>query len=301
MFNVTRHDFGTLAMGAKAEFEFVFTNLYVEDVHVAGVRSTCGCTVVRVDNPTLKTYQRGAIIASINTLAFRGPRSATVTVTFDKPFYAEVQLHTACYIRSDVVFQPGSVQFGCVDQGTPVEKKVAVSYAGRDDWQVLDVQSANPHLTGKLVQTRRGGGLVGYDLLVRLDPKTPPGLLNERLILVTNDQHLKHVPIGVEGRVEAALTVSPVSVFLGVLRPGQRVSRQLVVRGKRPFRILSITSDGAGFEFDASGQRVAKTLHLIPLSYVAGDDHGKVSHTIRIETDLGDCAATLSVYAEVLP
>ncbi len=102
MFKVTEHDFGTCARNARAEYEFVFENLYMEDVHVAGVRTSCGCTTPSVVNPTLKTYEKGAILAHFNTDHFLGQRGATLTVTIDKPFYAEVQLHVSGYIRSDV-------------------------------------------------------------------------------------------------------------------------------------------------------------------------------------------------------
>jgi len=44
MFKVTKHDFGTVARGAKSEFRFEFENIYEEDLHIAGVRSSCGCT-----------------------------------------------------------------------------------------------------------------------------------------------------------------------------------------------------------------------------------------------------------------
>ena len=65
MFETTSHEFGALARGSKAEFEFVFTNIYLDDVNVASVRSSCSCAAVRVKEPLLKTYQKGAIIASI--------------------------------------------------------------------------------------------------------------------------------------------------------------------------------------------------------------------------------------------
>ena len=48
MFDATKHDFGKVARGAKVEFHFKFRNLYIEDVHVASVRSSCGCTSPRV-------------------------------------------------------------------------------------------------------------------------------------------------------------------------------------------------------------------------------------------------------------
>jgi len=299
MFQTTAHDFGSLARGAKAEFEFTFSNPYLEEVHVAAARSSCGCTSVRVDQPTVKTYGKSAVIAAINTLQFQGKRGATVTVTIDKPFFAEVQLQTSCYIRSDVVFYPGSVDLGAVDQGTKVRKTVTVGYAGRNDWRVLEVKSANPNLSAKAVELARSGGQVTYNLLVELDEKAAAGYINDHLVLVTNDRAMTHVPLAVQGRVESAITVSPGSLFLGTVQPGQKVSRQLVVRGKRAFRILSVSCDGKGFQFDTSGEKDAKLIHLIPVTFVAGDAAGKVTHTIRIETDLGPSKPELSAYAVV--
>lgn len=301
MFPDKVHDFGILARGSKTEFEFTFSNLYLEDIHVADVSSSCGCTRVRIDKPTLKTYEKSAVVASINTMAFLGQRGATVTVTIDKPFYAQVQLQTKCYIRSDVVFHPGSVDLGSVDQGTGLQRSVEVGYAGRDDWQVLEVKSANPHLSGKVVETYRADGQVRYKLLVQWAADAPTGFVNDQLVLLTNDQNAKQVPIAVEGRVDSGVTVSPANLFLGVVRPGETVTKQLVVRGKKPFRVLSVSSDGKGFKFDTSGETAPKAVHLIPVTFVAGSDAGKVNHTIRIVTDQGVTSPHLAAYAVVSP
>jgi hypothetical protein len=118
MFHTTKHDFGSLAAGAKAEYEFVFTNIYMGEVSVASARSSCSCTSVKVTEPILRTYQKGAVVASINTRAFRGRRGATITVTFDNPARAQVQLQVQCNIRGDVVLQPESINLDNVDRGT---------------------------------------------------------------------------------------------------------------------------------------------------------------------------------------
>ena len=88
--------------GAKAEFEFVFKNEYEEDVHIASVRTSCGCTTPRITKQTLKSLESAAIVATYNTRSFYGAKSATITVVIDKPFAAEVQLTVSGYIRSDV-------------------------------------------------------------------------------------------------------------------------------------------------------------------------------------------------------
>jgi hypothetical protein len=90
------------------------------------------------------------------------------------------------------------------------------------------------------------------------------------------------------------LTVSPNSLFLGVLKPGEAVSKQLVVRGKEPFKVLSIKCDDDGFAFKTPGED-KKTLHFIPVTYTAGEEPGKVAQEIEIETDLGAGAVTSCV------
>ena len=66
----------------------------------------------------MKTYEKGAIVADLNTNSFYGQRGATITVVIDRPFYAVVQLHDRGYIRTDVVVDPGSIELGSVDQGS---------------------------------------------------------------------------------------------------------------------------------------------------------------------------------------
>ncbi len=72
----------------------------------------------------LKTYEEGAIIAELNTSSFVGQRSAVVTVVFDRPFYAEVQLLVKGNIRSDIVMEPAKFSSGNVDVGNPKSSDV---------------------------------------------------------------------------------------------------------------------------------------------------------------------------------
>jgi len=299
MFETTSHDFGSIARGAKAEYEFVLKNIYMEDVHIAGVRSSCGCTRPQIKKDLLKTYEQGAVVASINSSAFTGKKGATLTVTIDKPLYAEVRLNVRVHIRSDVVFAPGSVQLGNVDEGSPTDKRVTVSHAGQSDWKVLGVKSSSPHITAEVVETKRNYGQVGYALKVHLDKDAPAGYIKDHLVLLTND-YQKQVPLLVEGRVLPGITVSPNSLFMGVVEPGKKVTKSLVVRSKKPFRVLSITSDDEeSFEFGTFDNQAPKAVHVIPVTFVAGADPGKVAKMIRIRTDVGQMTPELAAYAVV--
>lgn len=299
MFETTDHKFGSVPRGAKVEHEFVLKNIYLEDIHIASVRSSCGCTTPRITKQWLKTYEEGAIIAHYNTDRFLGSKGATLTVTIDKPFRARVQLHVSGNIRSDVVFNPGSVQLGSVDEGDSADQKVTVTHTGSSSWKITDVKSANPHISVEVTDQRRSRGRVSYDLSVHLDENAPAGYLKDHLMLVTNDSRATQIPLLVEGRIEPSITVSPSSLFMGVVPSGKTVTKQLVVRGKKPFRILSITCDDESFVFGTPTDDVPKLVHLVPVTFLAGDGTGKVNKTIRIETDLGETVPELAAYAVV--
>ncbi len=300
MFESTSHDFGTLARGAKAEYDFVIENKFKEDIHIASVRTSCACTSPEIVSETLKTWEKGAIRAKFNTRTFLGSRSATITVVIDKPFPAEVQLSVKGYIRRDIVFEPGAIEFGSLEVGNAAEQTVQVKYAGRGDWKIEDIQGPN-YYEIKLVEHQREFGRVVYSMDVKLLPEAPSGYLMDQLVLVTNDQQLKRVPLSVNGRIRDNLTVSPASLSLGVLRPGETATKQLVVRAKQPFHVVEVgCDDDEGFAFKTSED--AKKLHLIPVSFTAGDALGSIAKTIHIKTDLGDgieasCLATVTVKA----
>ena len=194
MFSETSHDFGAVARGAKAQYHFKFKNIYEEPVHVLAIRSSCGCTTPEVTKSELKTWETSEVIATFNTSAFLGQHSATITVEFDKPFHAEVQLQVYGNIRSDVVLQPGQVELGSIDAGQPVEKIISVTHTGRSDWKITDVRSANTNFEVEVNETRRAQGSVTYDLVVRLKPSSPVGYINDQLFLMTNDPQTAQIP-----------------------------------------------------------------------------------------------------------
>lgn len=302
MFNVTSHDFGTVARGADAIYEFNLQNIYEEDVHVAAVRSSCGCTSPSIKNGELKTWEKGAIVCKFNTDSFLGEKSATVTVTIDKPYYAEVQLNVRGHIRGDVVFQPGAVKLGSVDQGETASAKVNVAYAGHNNWQIMDIRSDNPHLAVEMSEPMRAGGRVSYDLTVKLKEDAPVGYIQDHLTLVTNDGRNPNITLPVEGKVAPAVTVSPAALALGELSPGETVEKKLIVRAKKPFKITSIQCDDKSFQF-APPSDEAKMLHFIPVTYTAGGKTGNQSQKIVIETDIaggaaGETIATVNVKAD---
>lgn len=304
-------DFGAVPRSAKIEHVFALNNPYDQELHIAWVRSSCGCTLPRAEKDVVPPHGKGAIVAEFNTRSFTGQHGATVIVLIDRPIVTEIRLNVKGYIRTDVVVDPSQVNFGTVDEGAGAERKFNVDYAGRPDWKILEVKSGLPAVSTSLKEVRRAAGRTSYEVTVRLAADAPAGYLREQLTLVTNDHRATEFPVIVEARVAPELAVSPSTLMLGIVQPGQSVTRQLVIRAKRAFKVVSLSSMGEAadpevgtYTFGAAADQ-AKAVHVVPVTFTAGKQSGKVAQRIRIETDLdthgtveiqvlGDVAAPLA-------
>jgi hypothetical protein len=300
LFEKTSHDFGTVARAAKTEHIFEFTNRLNQDIHIRGVRVSCGCTTPKVETYTVKSGEKGAVRAILNTRSYTGARTAIITVVFDRPSYSEVQLSVKGYVRRDVVLNPGGADFGSVCQGQGAERKIDLQYAGRNDWKITAIRSPDANVTVRAQETRRDYGRVGYELLVRLSADAPPGFINTEMTLETNDWRSKTVPLPVTGHVSPALTVSPALLFLGSVKSGEVLEKRLVVRGTEAFRVLRVECDDPRFTFEVSDE--AKELHFVPVNFKAGPETGKIAQQIRIHTDLlGGQVADVAASGTIVP
>lgn len=290
LFSARSHDFGSVARAANVEHTFVITNTTGQELHIRGVRSSCGCTAPRVEKNVLAPGERGAIVAAFNTHRFTGQRGARLTVTFERPAYAEVQLEVRGYIRTDVVLNPGQATFGTVSQGREAEARLALEYAGRNDWQITKIVPASSYVTAEAVETGRANGRVSYQLNVKLRPDAPAGYVRDELIVYTNDRRATQFPIAVDGLVVSELTVSPATLLLGNLQPGQHVTKQIIVRGKTPFRITGVECEDQTVSLNLSGE--SKTMHILPLEFTANEQPQSISTRLRIHTDLESAPVT---------
>jgi hypothetical protein len=293
MFATLEHDFGTVARNSDQQFRFEITNLYEEDVHIASVRASCGCTIPKIETATLKSFEKGSILTTYNTKSFVGQRGATVTVTIDKPFFAEIQLQVAGFIRSDIVFTPNSLEFGEFQLSSKPKKEFRVQYAGRTDWSITDVRSKQAYYNVEIIERTVLAGGVEYRMVVELKENVPVGYLKDYLIIVTNDPLNREIQLPLSGKASAPVTLSPAALLLGILSPEDSIKKRLILRGTESFRITSIkcNHDGVLFQNDSqpaenSSKPTSKPLHIIPVTFQAGATAEKIQAMITVEVKM---------------
>jgi len=285
MFAKREHDFGVVARGADAKYRLEITNKYKEDVHISNITTTCGCTAVRPSKDTLVSREKAYIEITMDTRKFTHEKNSSVTVVFDKPLYATVRIPIKAYIRTDVVLSPGGAEFGSVPRGSDVERKIGIAYAGRETWKIRDVVNKSEHLAARLQETSRGNNRVNYDLYVTVKGSAPLGDLRDQLMLITDDQGNPQIPVLVDARIENEYTVNPELVDFGTVAPGARVTKNVVIRGKKPFTVSRIESDRLRDALEARLSPDAKVTQIVAITLTAPMSPGPVTESLHILVD----------------
>jgi len=282
MFEKSSHDFGTVAKGAETIYRLKLTNKYEQDVHIAEIRKSCGCTDATPGKETLKSLEETYISIAMNTVRFEALKTSSITVVFDRPQYAEVTIPIQAYIRRDVVIQPGAAQFGSVYREDKNEKVLKVQYAGRDDWRIKDIKTNHDSVSAKFVETNRGNGRVDYDIVVELAANAPFGALRQYMTVVTDDDKTPNVPLLVEAEIRPDISVNPSVVSLGTMTPGQSKTVQVVLKGRKPFSVESVTCEKVKDVFQVRLPKNPGEVQIIPLTVTAPDTPGTLDEELSV-------------------
>jgi hypothetical protein len=296
------YDFGTVASAADAVYRFPIKNIYKHDIELLSVRSSCACTTTLLDDSLLQPGEVGYVVATFNTRMNAGPKSATLTLEAAWTDNAlrrigEAKLQIRGIVKSSLTIDPEAISFGTVTQGMAHERKVTVSTEGRQHWRLDSVQRSSDSLEVEFCEACRTSERVAYDMLVRLNQWTPPGYVQEHLLLLTNDQIRPRIPLYVSGRVVPVVTVAPESIFFGEVQAGRHITKKIIVRGSKPFSIVSVGSDNEDLQFKFD--RTISMRHIVEILFHAERDTDELNETVSITTD-ASATPTLIVHGTVV-
>lgn len=298
-------DAGSVARGSKVRHTFRLVNRLDREVRIASWKTKCGCTDVRVGSKVIPPGTQTTIEAVIDTTKFLGYKPSGLTLVFEQPGYAEVDLNLTCFIRGDVMLNPGVVDFGIVPRSSATRPTVTctLNYSGgQANWGVVKMQTRTARVSAKLHESSRSaGGHVQYVLTATLDPSGDAGFFKDEITMVTNDTTGQTIPIAVSAAIQSAVTVSPSPLLVGQVKPGDVVTRTLLVRSSQPCKLKSVTTgkDELAAKFDPEPSRA---VHTVTLTWKVPAQPGPFNSTVVIATDLeNESPARVSAIANILP
>ncbi len=312
MFKEKKFDFGRVAIGSDTVHRFTIKNIYLQDVRLLGIRSSCGCTEPSLTKKVLKSMETAEVVAKFNTSG-QHTRDKNATLTLDLETVVDgqvlrdaVQLNVSGYIRPDVVLTPGIVEFGSVAEGKSVVRTMQLEYAGRNDWALVKVERTNPFVHARAEEVKREHGEVAYRVTVTLKNNAPIGYVKDALRFITNEispgaNAPSEIVLPIQGLVMSPIHAKPSPFMVGIVAVGQNVSKNIVVRSDTPFRILGVSSEDKRFRFTFADQE--SPIQIVSVLFSAKrQEPGPVSDKIVIRTNLPDQEfVTLDALGRLVP
>jgi hypothetical protein len=245
------HDFGTVPRGSQLRHTFTVTNIYAVRMEITKIASGCGCVTATCEKRVLDPRESTTIEVRMDARRFAGPKTVGVRVNVGPEYISSAELRISANSRQDIVYNPGQVSFGTVTLGQTPTQTIDVEYAGALPWQVSEVIAKDVPYTVSIKEFLRRQGRVGYRLTVTLKADAPLGVLKHEVFLKTNDPASPQVPVLIEANVQSTVTVSPAALSLGAVKTDAPLTRRVLVRGNKAFRITSVEGTGDGVELGA--------------------------------------------------
>ena len=302
LFSERSHDFGMVPRGGVVRHPFVLSNKLNVPITVLNLRVSCGCTSGTASASVVPPGKTAIIEAQMDTRNFVGRKSTTLFVSVMAGSQeSEIGLGVSSMILSDVVLNPGTVDFGLVSRGQAPSQMLAIDRIGKPEWKIVKITSASKAINASLQETRRVNGTVSYQLNVSLKPDAPAGVIRDEIRLITNDPETPSIPVPIGAQIRGELSATPASLALGNVNSAAAVQGKFVVRASKPFAIAKVEGNSDGFTLQAP-DAARKPLHILTMTYnpAQGSTRGDLSKTFRVTTDLPgepplDLSATLHV------
>ncbi|MBI1322670.1 DUF1573 domain-containing protein [bacterium] len=291
MFSELNHNWGPVARGATVRYPFRMTNTTNEPINIVSLRPSCGCTSGASDKSIVAPGDTATIEARMDTTNFVGHKATILFVTLITASgrQAEVRLAVSSDIQSDIVLNPGTIDFGYVVAGQEVTRTLRIDRVGSPEWRAMKMTSNVRGIDAKLAETARTSTGVSYELTVSLRKDAPEGVIRNDLFVHTNDPNNPAIPVLMTAQVVGALNVSPKAVPFGTMKASatQPTIGKFVIKGNAPFVVTGVEGSEEGIELIVA-ETQPKTVHVMTVQITPGKSaiKGAFQKTLKVHTNL---------------
>lgn len=294
LFSEFERDFGKVERGAKVSHDFILANHSGKDVRIKGIRVSCNCTQANAASMRVAAGESTTIHVVMDTAAFAGSKSVTVFVQFDRPRRAEVALRVHAISTANVAAGGHEVDFGIVPEGQANEKRLNLDYAGNAAWRITGLDFGSPHIKAEVEEKARDAAKVRYELKISLAKTAPVGLLEDRIRIQTTDPKMREIIVLAKASIEAKVAVSPDKLDLRDAISGQTITKNLIIKASKPFRITRVEGTQGLVALRMAAD--SKTTQIVTLTVTVPADPQQLPDHIELFTDVnGDKAINIAV------
>ena len=250
-----KHDFGKLLQGMVAEHEFTLHSSGTDGLIIRQVKPTCGCTIAQVytEGPqgerlaytygnTIPTNATIWIPARLHTKGKRGHQNVRINITSTDP-RGQTQLGLEADIEPFFLVMPSYLNFGQIRKGEEKTMQIQISTVKNEALAMHMEPSSIP--AGVTVDLQPTGAVTedgrspSWKVTATAGPDLVEGNL-ARTLMVMSDKVIEggkpnpdgspavfQVSVTLSARVVGPFSFSPPYISMGLVRPGQVLSRSV--------------------------------------------------------------------------
>jgi hypothetical protein len=228
-------DLGRIVEGETATATFIIRNEGTQVLEIEGVRSSCGCTTVKLTDEQKRVPPGGEveIVAKFDSTRRSGEQQKVVTVTTNDPKNRGVQLRFKAYVETLANLKPsGALRIGNVRRGTTIEQTLDITPGAGATTLVLKALRLNAEGLEYTEEPLVEEGRTGVRVRFRVGEEAPIGSISTSA----------KIDMDLGGR-EISKTVQIVGTVTGDLihTPSEILMPKATVRGHR-FRVVNVRS-----------------------------------------------------------
>lgn len=163
------HDFGRVFQGERVDHTFRFTNAGDAPLHIAKVRSSCGCTAALLSSKVIPPGEKGQIKASFDSTRFRGDVVKSIYLYSDAANRGEARFILRGRVQEELVVNPQQVILRDLAPGREQSVTLTLMNRGERDISLAQVETSTPEVAAEPGRTRLAPGQ-STPLRVRVSP-----------------------------------------------------------------------------------------------------------------------------------
>ena len=302
-------DFGTVAKGETLEWNFSVKNTGSDDLEILKVQPACGCTVADFDS-VIRPGATGNVKAVVNTEAFNGPISKTVTITTTDPTTPTTMVTIKAVVQPFVEAWPaGFLRYNLL-QGQADKQSVVIFSEEEAPFEItrIEVPGSWAKATFEKVAEadrvnagRKGQNQYRVDVTVG-GPEAQVGPLVDKIYIHSNSVKQPVYPLNLAGIIRPSYNVMPTVLNFGEVKKGDASSSRVVTimtndrESPGTFQIEKVESTIPGAITVNSRPTDTPGRYEIEVKVKDGAKPGAIDGQVRIYTsDMGTPVFTLPV------
>ncbi|HEX3581402.1 MAG TPA: DUF1573 domain-containing protein [Thermoanaerobaculia bacterium] len=289
-------EYGEVPKGEKLDWSFLVKNTGDADLQILAAKPGCGCTVADFDK-VIKPGETGKVTAHVDTTAFAGPISKTVSIETSDPTTPEAVLTIHATVKPFVeAFPAGFVRYNML-QGDAETQSITLYSDEEEPFEITHIDTPGdyvkvvPHKiedpASRVQAGRANQNQYRLDITVG-GPDSKIGPLAEKVHIATNSKHQPDYFVSVTGVIRPTFRVEPSDVNFGEIAPTDPAATRGVI-----LRSNSLKTPEMFNVIKAETSIPGVTANVKPT-----DHKGEYEVTLQVEKNAkpGDLDGTVKIY-----